>query len=44
MLDVMIVIKSVFEDDGTYYSKIFLEEALHDEENYDRVFVVKSIT
>ena len=44
MLDVMILIRFVFEDDGTYYSQIFLKEELQDEENYDRVFAVKSIT
>ena len=32
--DVVILIRSAFEDDGTYYSQIFLEEALYVKEKY----------
>ena len=32
--DVVILIRSAFEDDGTYYSQIFLEEALYGKEKY----------
>ena len=30
--DVVILIRSVFEDNGTYYPQLFLEKAFYDEE------------
>ena len=30
--DVVILIRSVFEDNGTYYPQVFLEKAFYDEE------------
>ena len=39
MFDMMIIIRSVFEEDDTYYPQIFMEEALYDEEKYGHVSI-----
>ena len=39
MFDMVILIRSVFEEVDTYYPQIFLEEALYDEEKYVHVSI-----